>query len=100
MEQPEDAADGQQGSFVERSGNRENAERGERSEWSDVAVPSEDPHGSNETTRYLDHRLSADAYAAGLEALTWAVQDSNLRPPACKAGALPAELTARVGNGW
>jgi hypothetical protein len=25
----------------------------------------------------------------------WAVQDSNLRPPACKAGALPAELTAR-----
>jgi hypothetical protein len=24
----------------------------------------------------------------------WAVQDSNLRPPACKAGALPAELTA------
>ena len=26
--------------------------------------------------------------------LAWAVQDSNLRPPACKAGALPAELTA------
>ena len=26
----------------------------------------------------------------------WAVQDSNLRPPACKAGALPAELTARA----
>ena len=25
----------------------------------------------------------------------WAVQGSNLRPPACKAGALPAELTAR-----
>ena len=28
----------------------------------------------------------------------WAVQDSNLRPPACKAGALPAELTARPGK--
>src|SRR6059036_2605198 len=27
----------------------------------------------------------------------WAVQGSNLRPPACKAGALPAELTARAG---
>ena len=26
----------------------------------------------------------------------WAVQGSNLRPPACKAGALPAELTARA----
>ena len=29
------------------------------------------------------------------EADRWAVQGSNLRPPACKAGALPAELTAR-----
>ena len=28
----------------------------------------------------------------------WAVQGSNLRPPACKAGALPAELTARAGT--
>ena len=26
--------------------------------------------------------------------MRWAVQVSNLRPPACKAGALPAELTA------
>src|SRR5207248_3829152 len=26
----------------------------------------------------------------------WAVTGSNRRPPACKAGALPAELTARV----
>lgn len=26
----------------------------------------------------------------------WAVQGLNLRPPACKAGALPAELTARL----
>ena len=28
----------------------------------------------------------------------WAVQDSNLRPPACRAGALPAELTARAAT--
>ena len=27
----------------------------------------------------------------------WAVTGSNRRPPACKAGALPAELTAHVG---
>jgi hypothetical protein len=26
----------------------------------------------------------------------WAVTGSNRRPPACKAGALPAELTART----
>ena len=26
----------------------------------------------------------------------WAVLGSNQRPPACKAGALPAELTAQV----
>lgn len=30
-------------------------------------------------------------------AFRWAVQGSNLRPPACKAGALPTELTARTG---
>src|SRR6266545_2127414 len=28
----------------------------------------------------------------------WAVTGSNRRPPACKAGALPAELTARRGQ--
>ena len=28
----------------------------------------------------------------------WAVPGSNRRPPACKAGALPAELTARQGE--
>lgn len=27
--------------------------------------------------------------------LPWTVQESNLRPPACKAGALPIELTAQ-----
>ena len=28
--------------------------------------------------------------------MSWAVQDLNLRPSACKADALPAELTARI----
>ena len=69
MEQPEDATGGQQGSFVERSGYRENAEGDERSERSwDAAVAREDPHGSNETTRQSGHRLFVDAYGAGLEA--------------------------------
>src|SRR5213082_2620599 len=31
--------------------------------------------------------------------LLWAVTGSNRRPPACKAGALPAELTARSKQG-
>jgi len=31
----------------------------------------------------------------GLGAKEWAVRDSNPRHPACKAGALPTELTAR-----
>ena len=30
--------------------------------------------------------------------MRWAVTGSNRRPPACKAGALPAELTARPPN--
>ena len=30
--------------------------------------------------------------------LLWAVPGSNGRPPACKAGALPAELTAHAGE--
>ena len=29
----------------------------------------------------------------------WAVTDLNRRPPACKAGALPTELTAPSGRG-
>ncbi len=29
----------------------------------------------------------------------WALQDSNLRPPPCKGGALPAELSARKKQG-
>ena len=33
-------------------------------------------------------------------ACEWAVRDSNPRHPACKAGALPTELTARVFGEW
>jgi hypothetical protein len=32
------------------------------------------------------------------EKARWAVPVSNQRPPACKAGALPAELTARAAS--
>ena len=28
----------------------------------------------------------------------WRIQDSNLRPPACKAGALPTELIPHTGE--
>ena len=38
--------------------------------------------------------------AADLQGFSqWAVTGSNRRLPACKAGALPAELTARGGDG-
>jgi hypothetical protein len=33
------------------------------------------------------------------ESAEWAMRDSNPRHPACKAGALPTELIARIGNG-
>ena len=54
-------------------------------------------------TRARDGRIGDchEADRPGLEwllAAEWAVQDSNLRPPACKAGALPAELTARTAT--
>ena len=32
--------------------------------------------------------------------LRWAVLGSNQRPPACRAGALPTELTARTARGY
>jgi hypothetical protein len=35
-----------------------------------------------------------DNRIVGLRVCEWAVTGSNRRPPACKAGALPAELTA------
>ena len=38
------------------------------------------------------------AHRAGASALAWAVPGSNGRPPACKAGALPAELTAQTAE--
>jgi hypothetical protein len=38
------------------------------------------------------------ARPAGRRAGEWAVTGSNRRPPACKAGALPAELTARAAG--
>jgi hypothetical protein len=35
---------------------------------------------------------------SGMPVCEWAVRGSNTRPPACKAGALPAELTARTAQ--
>ena len=37
---------------------------------------------------------------AVLPAGWWSVSGSNRRPPACKAGALPAELTPRSRRMW
>ena len=48
---------------------------------------------------FLAHTTSRlQAVSAWAKVSRWAVQDSNLRPPACKAGALPAELTARAAT--
>lgn len=46
------------------------------------------------------HRHFSKDHACGLtQILEWAVTGSNRRPPACKAGALPAELTAHAPGG-
>src|ERR1700704_3764288 len=39
---------------------------------------------------WSDHGLTVERPSADV---TWSVQGSNLRPPGCKPGALPAELT-------
>ena len=38
--------------------------------------------------------------ALHLNLIWWAMTGSNCRHPACKAGALPAELIARDGDPW
>ena len=50
----------------------------------------------------LRPKLSCDGETASmfdvwLSPIRWSVRDSNPRPPACKADALPAELTPRSG---
>ena len=50
----------------------------------------------------FDEARDQDATLAGFNAEQtrwWAVTDSNRRHPACKAGALPTELTA-LGGGF
>ena len=78
-----------------------------RSSGREIAVPPTKP--SNAMTRVtavdlgrrprgrttVDH-LSCDETGRSNDSRRWAVAGSNRRPPACKAGALPAELTARV----
>ena len=66
--------------------------------------------GAEHDRLYLSSRcqcVRSDGKACGLCGLAggwWSVSGSNRRPPACKAGALPAELTPRsrwgmVGRG-
>ena len=38
------------------------------------------------------HAFERDRHIADFHLQWWRIQGSNLRPPACKAGALPAEL--------
>jgi hypothetical protein len=54
-----------------------------------------DPFHHSTATRSPDGVLNEEG-PVSRAFLFWAVQGSNLRPPACKAGALPAELTARA----
>ncbi len=44
--------------------------------------------------------FSANPRPGGAGRAWWAVRDSNPRHPACKAGALPAELTARAQRSY
>jgi hypothetical protein len=55
------------------------------------------PFRTREPLAVTPRRLLSVAATVGLAGLSfqWAVPDSNRRPPACKAGALPAELTAQ-----
>ncbi len=59
--------------------------------------------GLGDTSPRLDVRPNYRGFAAMREApaqQVWAVRDSNPRHPACKAGALPAELTARTRQSY
>ena len=47
-----------------------------------------------------DYAKKCKAYALHLDIIWWAMTGSNRRHPACKAGALPAELIARDGDPW
>lgn len=53
-----------------------------------------DPAGFEPATSAMSRRRS-NQLSYGSE---WAVQDSNLRHPSCKEGALPTELTSRSGE--
>ena len=48
------------------------------------------PAGENDSHRLRRRNLSEQGF------YEWAVLGSNQRPPACRAGALPTELTARA----
>ena len=60
-----------------------------------LAIPF--PRRLTRRHRRRSHQKKAPVLAA--VSRRWAVTGSNRRPPACKAGALPAELTARAPSG-
>lgn len=45
----------------------------------------------------VPHLIKKKRRHGALYLCEWTVQDSNLRPPLCKSGALPTELTALLG---
>jgi hypothetical protein len=57
-------------------------------------------HRATGLFRILTQVLLAEGHASVFDlvvSIRWSVRDSNPRPPACKADALPAELTPRLG---
>jgi hypothetical protein len=62
-------------------------------------MPNRDAQSRVHRTRAMDVRLETTKPPSLQEFIEWAVTGSNRRLPACKAGALPAELTARGCDG-
>lgn len=60
--------------------------------WIWLAEPTRLELATSDVTGRRSNRLN---YGSALDHRWWAEQGSNLRPPACKADALPAELSAR-----
>jgi hypothetical protein len=67
----------------------------------DVKIPAEDPQKvqtNNVPRRGRTPRAQAARSAVAQTRTWWSLPGSNRRPPACKAGALPAELRPRAAS--
>src|SRR5919197_5083076 len=62
------------------------------------AAPDLCGRGSHALMENRNRRKSSWPRSGRTSVGEWAVPGSNQRPPACKAGALPTELTARRGQ--